>query len=101
MPGRTIGHQRIPAAGAPALGDTVALQHQVRHAELAQVFTHGYAGLAGADNQGIYYCFFNGHLLALRSWLTVGVDLPFPGLKTRDQPDIGKILLSWHLSINN
>jgi hypothetical protein len=73
----------------------------VRHAELAQVFTHGDAGLAGANNQGIYYCFINGHLFALRSWIKVCVDLPFLGLKTRDQPDIGKILLSWYLSINN
>ncbi len=48
MPGRAVGDQRIPARRAPGLGDAVALDHQVRHALAAQMFTHGDAGLAGA-----------------------------------------------------
>jgi hypothetical protein len=34
VPGRAVGDQRVPAAGAPGLGDAVALQYQVRHASL-------------------------------------------------------------------
>src|SRR5258708_30341114 len=49
VPGGAIGNQRIPASRAPALGDTSAFQHEMRHAKLAQMFAHGDAGLTGAD----------------------------------------------------
>ena len=62
VPDRAVGHQGIPAAGAPGFGDTVAFQHQVRHAELAQVFAHGHPGLAGADHQGIDFKVVQSHV---------------------------------------
>ncbi|MCY1409681.1 hypothetical protein D9M71_250370 [compost metagenome] len=65
VPGRAVGHQRIPTAGAPGFGDTVFLQDQVRHTEPAQVFTHGHAGLTGADNKRVYLYFFHCHVRAL------------------------------------
>ena len=65
MPGRTIGDQRIPAPCAPRFGDTVALQHQVRHPKFAQVLTRGHAGLTGTHNKRINLNFFNGHVCAL------------------------------------
>ena len=36
---------------APALGDPVALEHEVGDAGAAQVLAHGHAGLAGADHE--------------------------------------------------
>lgn len=65
VPGRTIGNQRIPASRAPRLRNTVALQHQVRHPEFAQVLTHGHAGLTGTHNKRINLDCFNGHVCAL------------------------------------
>ncbi|MNJ76780.1 hypothetical protein D3C77_741350 [compost metagenome] len=53
MPGGAVGHQRVPAFGAPAFGDALAFQHDVVNAHRAQVLTHRDAGLAGADHQGI------------------------------------------------
>lgn len=67
VPGRAVGHQRIPAPGAPGFGDTVAFQHQVRHAQAAQVFAHGHAGLAGAHYKRIDCCFMGCHVCALLS----------------------------------
>ncbi|MNZ86929.1 hypothetical protein D3C78_1057730 [compost metagenome] len=61
VPGRAVGHQRIPAPRTPGFGDAVALKNQVRDAQSAQVFTHGHAGLTGADDKGIYVSFFNCH----------------------------------------
>ncbi|MNZ89007.1 hypothetical protein D3C78_1079100 [compost metagenome] len=65
VPGRAVGYQRIPATGAPGFGDTIALHNEVRHTELAQVFTHGHAGLAGANNKRINFGFINCHGCAL------------------------------------
>ncbi len=65
VPRRAIGNQRIPAPGAPRFGDPVALQHQVRHPKLAQVLTHGHAGLTGTHNKRINLDFLNGHVCAL------------------------------------
>ena len=59
MPGRTIGNQRVPSFRAPAFGNSVPLQNEVRHAPFAQVLAHGQAGLAAANNERIY--FFNCH----------------------------------------
>ena len=55
MPGRTIGNQGVPSFRAPAFGYSLSLQHEVRHAAVAQVLTHGQTGLAAADNQRIYF----------------------------------------------
>ena len=65
VPGRAVGHQRVPATGAPGFGDAVAFQHQVLHPEAAQVLTHGHAGLTGAYYKRINSGFFNGHGCAL------------------------------------
>ncbi|MNH13271.1 hypothetical protein D3C79_728390 [compost metagenome] len=65
VPGRAIGNQRIPTTGAPGFGDTVALYHQVRHAESAQVFAHGHTGLPGAHYKRVYCCFIVCHRCAL------------------------------------
>src|SRR6202035_180042 len=37
MPGRTIGHQRVPSLRAPAFRDTVPLEDDVRHAACGQM----------------------------------------------------------------
>ena len=65
VPGRAIGHQRIPAAGAPAFGDAVTFQHQMRHTQFAQVLAHGHTRLTGAHNQRICFYFYSGHLNTL------------------------------------
>ncbi|MOA53735.1 hypothetical protein D3C78_1772370 [compost metagenome] len=61
MPGRTIGNQRIPTPRTPAFGNAIALQHEVRHPEPAQVLTHGHAGLTGTYDERIDFHFFNCH----------------------------------------
>ena len=63
MPGRTVGDQGVPSFRAPALGDAVPLQNEVRHAAGAQVLAHGQAGLPAADHQRLYL--FNRHLRVL------------------------------------
>ncbi|MNM91050.1 hypothetical protein D3C81_1033380 [compost metagenome] len=67
VPGRAVGHQRVPAPGAPAFGNAIALQHQVRHAEFAQVLAHGDACLAGTHDQRVCFYYFRGHLYILPS----------------------------------
>ncbi|MCY1214686.1 hypothetical protein D9M72_265110 [compost metagenome] len=70
VPGRAVGHQRVPAPGAPCLGNTVALQDEVRHPESAQVLTHRHASLAGADNECVDRHFSNCHwFLPFEMWL--------------------------------
>ncbi|MNO84533.1 hypothetical protein D3C76_758760 [compost metagenome] len=101
VPDRAVGHQRVPAASAPGLGDAVALQHQVRHAKLAQVFAHGHAGLAGADDEGVDFEVVQCHVRALvqavfvRSvWRTA-----VAWGQTRDAVEMAKIVFSWCLPI--
>ena len=53
VPCGTIGNQRIPPCRAPALGDTIAFEDEMRHAELAQMLAHRDAGLTGADHERI------------------------------------------------
>ena len=65
MPGRAVGDQGVPALRTPAFGDAVAFQHDMRHAHQRQVFAHGDAGLACADDQGVD--FFDGHRRFLHS----------------------------------
>ncbi|MNH08671.1 hypothetical protein D3C79_680950 [compost metagenome] len=67
VPRRAVGHQRVPAAGAPGFGNALALQHQVRHAQAAQVFTHGHTGLPGANYKRIDFGFIGCHVCALLS----------------------------------
>ncbi|MNN41141.1 hypothetical protein D3C81_1552410 [compost metagenome] len=67
VPGRAVGDQRIPAASAPGFGNALALQHQVRHAQAAQVFTHGHTGLPGANYKRIDFGFIGCHVCALLS----------------------------------
>ncbi|MDT4863763.1 hypothetical protein FQZ97_984840 [compost metagenome] len=78
MPGRTVGNQRIPAPRAPGFGDPIALQHEVRHPEFAQVLTHGHAGLTCANDKRIYFYFFNRHACVLLKGglIQVGHGLP-------------------------
>jgi len=101
VPDRAVGYQGIPAAGAPGLGDALAFQHQVRHAKLAQVFTHGHAGLAGANHEGVDFDVVQCHVRALvkavfvRSvWRTA-----VAWGQTRDAWKIAKIVFSWGLPI--
>ena len=54
MPSWTVGHQRVPSFGAPALGDTLSLEHKMRHAALAQMLAHRQPCLASADNKRVY-----------------------------------------------
>ncbi len=53
VPGGAVGDEGVPALGAPAFGDAVAFEHDVRHAHQGQVFAHGDAGLACADYHGV------------------------------------------------
>ena len=53
VPRGSIGNQRIPASRAPPLGDARALQHDMRHADVAQMFAHRHAGLTGADHERV------------------------------------------------
>jgi hypothetical protein len=52
VPRGSIGHQRVPAPGAPLLGDASPLQDHVRHPGAAQVLTHRHARLTTADDDG-------------------------------------------------
>ena len=61
VPGRAIGHQRIPAARAPCFGNTVFFKDEVFDAVIAEMFAHGDSGLAASDHKGVY--FFNRHVL--------------------------------------
>src|SRR5262245_516632 len=54
QPHRPVGKletQAVPAFAAPALGDAVTLQHEMRKAALFQPVTHGEPGLAAADDE--------------------------------------------------
>ncbi|MNT38137.1 hypothetical protein D3C72_1743200 [compost metagenome] len=62
MPGRTVGHQRVPAFAAPALGDPLALDDEVRNAVVRQVFARREPRLAATDDQRID--FLNRHARA-------------------------------------
>ena len=53
MPDGSVRDQRVPALRAPALGDAVPLQDEVRHAALAQVLAHRHAGLTSADDEDL------------------------------------------------
>ena len=55
--GRSVRHQRVPAFRPPAFRDAVALEHQVVDATVAKMLAHGDTGLAGANNERVY--FFN------------------------------------------
>ena len=51
VPGRAIGHQRIPAPRSPMFGQACAFDHQVRSATPGQVRAGGDARLSAADDQ--------------------------------------------------
>ncbi|VXC20785.1 conserved hypothetical protein [Pseudoclavibacter sp. 8L] len=51
VPGRPVGDQRIPAARPPPLGDTLPLDHEVRHPTSRQVLAHRDSGLAGTHDE--------------------------------------------------
>ena len=53
MPGRAVGDQRVPSLGAPALGDAVPLEHEMRNARLAEMLAHGDARLSGTHHERI------------------------------------------------
>ncbi len=53
VPGRPVGDQRVPAVRAPAFGDPVALEHDMRDARPAQMLAHGDAGLAGPHDDDL------------------------------------------------
>ncbi len=60
VPGRTVGHERIPAPGPPGFGDPVLLQNQMGNAVFSKVFAQSDPGLATADNQRVNR--LNGHV---------------------------------------
>jgi hypothetical protein len=51
MPGGTVGVQAVPPFRAPAFGDPVPLQDQVRQAAPAQFLAHCQPGLTAAYDQ--------------------------------------------------
>lgn len=53
VPGRPVGHQRVPASSAPCLGNPATLEDQVRDAQFAQMLTHGDASLTCANHERI------------------------------------------------
>ncbi|GLY69690.1 hypothetical protein Atai01_63090 [Amycolatopsis taiwanensis] len=53
MPGRSVRDEGIPPLRAPALGDPLALEHEVRYAAVAEVLAHRDAGLATADDDDL------------------------------------------------
>ena len=55
MPGRAVGDQGIPAPCAPAFGNAGTLQHQMRHALIAEVFAHRHPGLTATHHKRIYF----------------------------------------------
>ena len=61
VPGRSVRNQRIPAPSAPLLGNSIALQHHMRHALRGKVFTHGDPCLAGTHNQRVNRSFLYRH----------------------------------------
>jgi hypothetical protein len=54
MPGGTVGDERVPPLGAPALGNAVPFEDHMLDAGFGQVFAHGEASLTAADNDRIY-----------------------------------------------
>ena len=53
MPGGAVRHQGVPPPRPPPLGDAVALQNEVRHAEQAEMLAHRDAGLTAADDENL------------------------------------------------
>ncbi len=57
QPHRPVGKlefQAVPTFAAPAFGDPLPLQHQMRQPALLQAVAHHEAGLAAADHQRLY-----------------------------------------------
>src|SRR5262249_54812017 len=61
MPSRTVRNQRVPPFRAPAFGNPVPLQNQMRHPVCAQMFAHSQPGLSTADYSRVNL--FNRHAL--------------------------------------
>ena len=57
MPGRTVGHQRIPSFRAPAFCDTISLQHDMANAIGTQMFACGDTGLSCTNDK--HFCSFD------------------------------------------
>ena len=64
VPGGAVRHKGIPARRAPAFGDPVAFQHQMRDTGLRQVLAHREPRLPGADHKRV--CRFHRHSCILR-----------------------------------
>ena len=75
VPGRTIRDHGVPSFRAPAFGNSVPLQNEVRHAAVAQVLAHGQAGLAAANDERFY--FFRWHLRVLFQHSKIIIDLKY------------------------
>ena len=54
MPGRPVGHEAVPARGAPALCNTVTLDHQMVDPLFRKMRAHRQTGLAATDNDGVH-----------------------------------------------
>ncbi len=54
MPGRPVGHEAVPACGAPALGDAVTLDHQMIDPLFREMRAHRKAGLPATHNDGVH-----------------------------------------------
>lgn len=61
MPGRPVGHQRVPATTAPGLGNAMLFKDQVLNAKTAQMLAGGHARLACANDERIDFCDVFGH----------------------------------------
>ena len=53
-PGGTIGDKRVPSFRAPALGNSVALDDEMRLSAFAQVLAHRQACLTAAHNERLH-----------------------------------------------
>ena len=63
MPGRTVGDERVPSFRAPALGNPMPFDDEMRHAAFAQVLAHRQPGLTAAYDERLDL--FNRHARTL------------------------------------
>src|SRR4029450_10324407 len=54
VPCRAVRDQRVPSFRAPAFGDPMPLDHDMRPARLAQMLPHGQPRLASAHDKRVY-----------------------------------------------
>ena len=66
MPCRTIGHEAVPASGAPGLGDPAFFQNDIVTAHSGQMATDGQTCLPGTDDQRFGFSYRHGRFPGAR-----------------------------------